>query len=54
MELSDHHWNLITERSYRIAAAAVQSLERHNVDYVLAGGWAVFVYDPSTPNGTIL
>lgn len=50
MRPSDLHWTLISERSYRIAAEAIRCLQRHNVNYVLSGGWAVFVYDPSTPS----
>lgn len=50
MDPSDRHWDLVDERSYRVAAAAIEALARHEVDYVVGGGWAVFAYDPSTPS----
>lgn len=45
-----NHWDLITERSYRIAQKTIDILDEHAVDHLLGGGWAVFAHVPSVPS----
>lgn len=47
---ADEHLRLIDERAYEVVANVLRYLETQRIDYVLAGGWAVFAYGSPIPS----
>lgn len=47
---ADDHWSRIDERAFEVVRLVVDTLQREGVEYVLAGGWAVFAYGSNVPS----
>lgn len=45
-----NHLDLIDDRCFTVVRDALTILTQANIDYVLAGGWAVYVHAPSIPS----